>query len=84
MKRVVVALTMVALITVMLVAGIGMPASAQTINLSPGINVNGNASGDNVAVQCIANPLLGSTTPSLLGGGGQCANGGGNNSSGLL
>jgi hypothetical protein len=83
MKRVVVALTMVALIMVMLVAGIGMPASAQTINLSPGINVNNNASGDNIGVQCIASPLIGAPT-SPFGGGSQCANGGGNSSSGLL
>ena len=74
MKRIVMLLTVMALMSAMLVAGIAGPASAQ-VTLSPTVNAP-ILSNDKVAAQCIASPLFG--TPSLTvvlpgaGGGNQC------------
>ena len=74
MKRIVILLAMV-LMSVMLVAGAGIPASAQTLNVSPNINAP-IASNDTVGVQCIADPLFGTPSPTIVlpgaGGGSQC------------
>jgi hypothetical protein len=74
MKRIVMLLTVMALMSAMLVAGIGGPASAQ-VNLSPTVNAP-ILSNDKIAAQCIASPLLGTPSPTLVlpgaGGGDQC------------
>ena len=75
MKRIVMLLTVMALMSAMLVAGIAGPASAQNVDVSPTVNAP-ILSNDKVAAQCVASPLLG--TPSLTvvlpgaGGGNQC------------
>ena len=70
MKRIVILLAMV-LMSMMLVAGAGIPASAQTLNVSPTINAP-IASNDKIAAQCVADPLLGTPSPTVvLPGGGQ-------------
>ncbi len=95
-RRIVPLLMVAALMTLLMVASVGTPPSAQEVNLSPtigtgdllsGNQVNGNASGNDVTVQCVADPLLGpgSTSPLPIGGSGdQCADDGGGNEGGSL
>ncbi len=84
-RRIVLLLTLAAL---MVVASVGAPASAQTVNFSPTIGtsglvsdnqLNGNVSGNDVTVQCVADPLL-----PAGGGPDQCADDGGSNTGGGL
>jgi hypothetical protein len=95
-RRIVLLLMVVAaLMTLLMVASVGTPASAQ-VNISPtigtgdllsGNQVNDNVSGNDVTVQCVADPLLGpgSTSPLPIGGSGdQCADDGGSNEGGGL
>ncbi len=71
----------------MVVASVGVPASAQ-VSISPtigtgdlvsGNQLNGNASDNDVTVQCVADPLL-----PAGGGPDQCADDGGSNEGGGL
>ncbi len=86
LRRIVLLLTVAALMALMVVA----PASAQTINVSPTMSptVNANDNLDDFAndntVQCVGDPLvdLSPDSPSPIGGddsGDQCADDGGSN-----